>query len=94
MTSNLRLLMILLIVGILGATGSVLYGSHLQSQRVNDIQASRVASCQKTYHSFIDVFEPFFPPPKKQTPQQKKDLQKLRNVVNHLAATCSQQTQP
>lgn len=60
--------------------------------RIHDIQKSRVASCQKTYESFKEVFAPFFPPEKKRTKEQQNNLDKLNKVVDRLKLRCTIQT--
>lgn len=58
--------------------------------RIEDIQKSRVESCQRTYNSFPEVFKPFIPPV--QTPQQLKDWQNFLALVHAKAHQCVLQT--
>lgn len=93
MTGHLKLLIVSLIVGILAIPLLVLYVNHLSSQRNADLQRSRVESCERTYHSFPLMFQPFFPAdPAVWTERQLQDWEKLGARADELAAGCSQQT--
>lgn len=65
----------------------------LRSQNSN-IQHSRVRSCQVTYRSFRDVFEPFFRDPKVQTLKEKLDQAKFEAIITEKIKGCSTQTKP
>jgi hypothetical protein len=61
------------------------------SQRIKEIQKSRVDSCKRTYNGIREVFLPFFPPPPR-TPQQIDNLEKFNTTINNLAKACIKQT--
>jgi predicted PurR-regulated permease PerM len=63
------------------------------SNRIHDVQQSRVESCQKTYEGIREVFKPFFPqhPTNK---QQIDNLEKFNTTINKLKAACDKQTKP
>jgi hypothetical protein len=66
-------------------------------ERIADIQSNRVASCERTYSSYIEVFRPFFPsgPPTKKNkrwaPEQRRDWGKLSRTVERLKGRCDEQ---
>lgn len=63
-------------------------------QLIKAQQASRIESCKLTYGSYVKVFDPFFPPRKQQTPEQRRDWNKLLNIVQDLQRGCATQTMP
>lgn len=71
-----------------------LYFSTQNRNRINEIQASRIESCERTYRAFGLVFKPFFPPEESQTEEQKKDLKTLEKTINRLVNGCTTQTNP
>lgn len=64
------------------------------SNRVNEIQASRLESCEKNYEAFRKVFKPFFRPAAQQTPKERSDQAKLNRTVDKLKKQCKQQIKP
>jgi hypothetical protein len=61
------------------------------TNRIHDIQRSRVESCQRTYEGIRQVFKPFFPDPPR-TQKQIDDLEKFNTLINKLKNKCDQQT--
>lgn len=74
---------------VIGVSGYVANG-----HRIDDIQQSRVYSCQQTYEAFKKVFRPLIPPPELQTPKQKQDTAKFFHEANVLKRRCVKQTNP
>lgn len=83
-----------MVLGVVVLVAVVLYAGHLNDQRLSDIQANRIASCQSTYKAFLYVFEPFFPPTRKRTAAQTRSWLRLENVVQGLIVKCAAQTKP
>lgn len=54
---------------------------------IEDIQKSRLETCEKTYTSIRKVFKPFFPPPPR-TSKQQEDLDKFNFTINTLKQEC------
>jgi hypothetical protein len=61
--------------------------------RVDDIQRSRIESCERTYEGVRTVFEQFYPKPPR-TQKQMNDIQKFNKTINKLVAGCTAQTDP
>lgn len=61
--------------------------------RVDEIQDSRVKSCQTTYDGIREVFTPFFPDPPR-TPEQIDNLNKFNDTIDKLRNRCEVQTRP
>lgn len=92
MSLLLRNLVALSLFGMLAVVG---WGFKLLVDNQHAIQQSRVASCERTYHSFPLMFQPFFPSnPADWSEQQLRDWEKLGARADELAAGCSQQTKP
>jgi hypothetical protein len=81
---------VVIALGVIVFVGVILYANRQSDQRISDIQASRIASCQFTYGAFLEVFEPFFPPPEKRTAEQKKNWRTLEDVVQRRTGRCVQ----
>jgi hypothetical protein len=79
------------LVGYLILTFFVALGFYFNSQRVGDIQKSRVASCQQTYEGIREVFRPFFPP-RPRSKEQQANLDKFNRIVDRRKANCTKQT--
>lgn len=62
------------------------------SHRINDIQQSRVISCQHTYSAFHQVFKPFLPPVASQNAQEKHDIAVFNATIRRLTRQCVKQT--
>jgi hypothetical protein len=63
------------------------------TKRINEIQASRTASCRQTYRGVRNVFRPFFP----KHPSDKKQartIRKFNGTIDALVAGCESQTKP
>jgi hypothetical protein len=82
----------LALLGYLVLAFFVVLGLYFNTQRVNEIQASRVASCRQTYEAFHEVFKPFFRPPAQQTPKERRDIAKFNSTIDRLKAKCGEQT--
>jgi hypothetical protein len=63
------------------------------SNRIKEIQKSRLESCERTYNGIREVFLPFFPHPPR-THRQKADLKKFNTTINKLVKACVKQTKP
>lgn len=74
--------------------GTAVYAYQTNKNRIAEIQASRVSSCETTYRAFNKVFKPFFPPKDKATPQQLKQQRRFRARVATLVHHCEKQTKP
>lgn len=74
---------------VIGVSGYIANG-----HRIDDIQKSRVYSCQQTYEAFKKVFKPLIPPPELQTPKQKQDVLKFFHEAYFLKRRCSHQVSP
>ena len=59
--------------------------------RIADIQAARIESCQRTYGGISEVFSPFFPTMPR-TPEQISRIEKFNQTINKLQADCAKQT--
>lgn len=76
---------------------SIVPGTYLiikNRQLINAGKRDSIASCKHTYDSFREVFEPFFPVPKKQNEGQKLLLRKLDKTIERLKPTCDRPAQP
>lgn len=62
--------------------------------RIVDIQASRIESCQRTYEGIREVFQPLLPPESERTEKQKENLKKFNDKIDELKSNCPKQTQP
>ena len=62
------------------------------NSRIDDIQSSRVESCERTYEGVREIFRPFFRPPEKRTRKQRRDVAKFNRTVDRLKARCDVQT--
>src|SRR4051812_37783217 len=59
-------------------SGTAIALYYANRHRINDVQKSRVESCQRTYSSFLTVFRPFFPPRRQDwSIKQNEDWAKL-----------------
>ncbi len=76
------------------SAGIGVYAYTVNKNRIEDIQASRVSSCEQTYKAFRKVFKPFFPPKAQATPQQLTDQRKFNRRVSLLVHQCDVQTKP
>jgi hypothetical protein len=70
---------------------SVVSLSNQNQQRIDDIQTSRVQSCEQTYEGVRQVFHPFFVPEAQETRKQRADQAKFNRVVDRLKAKCDKQ---
>lgn len=61
------------------------------NQRTNDIQRSRVESCELTYEGIRQVFRPFFRPKDQRTPKEQRDIRKFNRRIDALKASCPEQ---
>lgn len=71
-------------------------GYNTNKHRINDLQASRISSCQTTYSAFIKVFAPFLPTDEEQakmSQKQKDRLNRFFNKINELVLGCSKQVE-
>lgn len=86
------------LAGFLILAAGLVYAIHTQSvqtsQRVAEIQHSRIVSCRQTYEGVRQVFLPFFPPRKDRTKDQRYLVRKLNTTVDRLKDRCRQQTTP
>lgn len=64
------------------------------TERIFDIQRSRLESCKRTYGGIREVFKPFVPPIKKRTKAQQDNLDKFNRNVDRLQKQCIQQITP
>lgn len=64
----------------------------LNHERLMDIQQERLESCRRGYEGVRQVFRPFFSPPGKRKPAERKTIRKFDRIVDHLKAHCSVQT--
>lgn len=62
--------------------------------RLHEIQRNREISCRQIYGSYIEVFNPFFPPRPRQTPRQRAQLAKLKKLVIKFQNRCPEQISP
>lgn len=62
--------------------------------RIEDIQESRITSCQRTYLAFEEVFNPFFPSKEVATKKQLDELERFHQQVVKLVGDCQYQTRP
>lgn len=81
----------LLIIWLTGFTVALIFAYDANSNRVSDIQKSRLASCERTYEGIREVFKPFFPPKGKATPKQLSDQAKFNHTINRLKTRCATQ---
>lgn len=88
----LRLLAIATVVLFLISAGLGIFGYLANKHRINDIQESRVDSCERTYLAFKQVFQPFIPPPALRTGKQKKDIATFYVLIRNLRHNCDAQT--
>lgn len=63
------------------------------TNRINEIQDSRVSSCKTTYRGIRKVFSPFFPPSPR-TEQQQHDVNQFNRIIHDLVDGCGKQTKP
>ena len=75
----------------LGVAASFAYFQGANSDRVADIQAARVESCERTYEGVRQIFQPFLPPSPR-TNKQRRLVKKFNNRIDTLRARCGQQT--
>jgi len=61
------------------------------NHRADEIQRSRVYSCQQTYESIKDVFTPFLTPPRKRTAKEAADIALFNKIINSKKANCVNQ---
>ncbi len=67
--------------------------AHENSDRITDIQQSRIESCERTYEGIREVFRPFFP--KHPTNQRQIDnVETFNTTINNLKKACTKQTKP
>jgi hypothetical protein len=81
----------LVFVGALAMT-AIAYFVNENQQRVDDIQAARVASCQRTYEGIREVFLPFMPKPPNASPDQLADWVRFNDTIDRLKRNCTLQT--
>lgn len=62
------------------------------TQRISDIQAARLESCERAYEGVREVFKPFLPKPGKGTPEQRRNARKFNRTVDRLKGQCDKQT--
>lgn len=74
--------------------GIAIFGWISNANRVNDIQQSRVYSCQKTYEGIKEVFKPFLSAPRKRTAQEQRDIIVFNKTIQHLKVKCNTQVKP
>lgn len=60
-------------------------------ERIADVQASRVESCERTYNAIQAIFQPFFPHGKSATPQQLAQLDKFQTLIDKKTRECKVQ---
>lgn len=63
-------------------------------ERISEIQQSRLESCKANYQSFHAVFDPFFPPKNKRTPEQKENFVKFDKIIADKIKHCRAQVSP
>lgn len=66
--------------------------SHNNTERIQDIQQSRVQSCERNYKTLREVFIPFFPPKAGRTPEQERNIKRFLKLTN--PHKCVAQTRP
>jgi hypothetical protein len=57
-------------------------------KRINEIQNSRIETCDSVYTGIYQVFAPFFPPPPR-TQQQLQTLEKFNSTIARLKLKCT-----
>jgi hypothetical protein len=62
-------------------------------KRINDIQNSRVETCESVYDGIYKVFIPFFPAPPR-TKRQLDILEKFNSTINRLKLKCTHLVNP
>lgn len=65
---------------------------YLNSERVDDIQKDRVASCQRTYEGVREVFRPFFRTKRLRTVKEQGNIDRFNARIDELKAGCDEQT--
>jgi hypothetical protein len=63
------------------------------SNRIKEIQKSRVDSCEQTYKGIREVFKPFFPKHPK-SHREIENLDKFNTTIDNLIKACVKQTKP
>lgn len=71
------------------STGIGIYAYFSNHDRINQIQASRLESCRRTYASFAQIFDPFIP--KNQTPAAEKKTDEFEAIIARLERRCAAQ---
>lgn len=79
----------LLTVWIIVFSLAVGYAIRVQREQTNDIQKSRLHSCQASYEGIREVFKPFFRPPDVQTAKEKADQLKFNSIIDRRKAKCA-----
>lgn len=69
---------------------SLIWAWDANQNRITDIQKARRESCEQTYKSFRQVFEPFFA--KNPKGKQKRDQDKFNRIVDAKILHCAIQT--
>lgn len=59
-----------------------IFGIYSNTQRIHDIQQSRLTSCQRNYITTREIFKPFFPPKKHRTAKQAGDIKRFIKLTN------------
>jgi hypothetical protein len=86
-----RLLALVLLVGVFAWVALIAYIVHDSGEQYDELQRSRLVSCQQTYEGVREVLLPFFPHPRQRTPAHQRNLEKLDRTVNRLKARCETQ---
>jgi hypothetical protein len=68
------------------------YAYVANTHRINDIQNSRLHSCQQTYEAFHKVFDPLIPPVKDQSEKEQADIAAFNKEIKKLINSCARQT--
>lgn len=63
------------------------------SNRITEIQQSRLDSCKRTYNGVSEIFQPFFPA-NPETKEEKEFIHKFNMLIDKLVAGCEKQTHP
>jgi hypothetical protein len=86
-----RLLALVLLLGAFSWVALIGYIVRDSGEQYDELQRSRLLSCQQTYEGVREVFLPFFPPQGRRTPAQQRNLDKLDRTVDRLKARCVSQ---
>jgi hypothetical protein len=83
-----------LFIAWLGLVVAVAIGFWKISRLVDDIQQSRIESCERTYQGVREIFKPLLPPVKTRTAKQRHDLKIFNDRIDQLKHGCATQTKP